>query len=116
MEFEADENEVTLTTTNLNGEWGIFIPDAAGAVAGAAAVAANADVANADAAKADAAKADAAKAEAANQEEAGDENEVTGEFDKAIATPGANQKTDILFPANVSTIPIPSIKALLTPP
>ena len=32
-EFELDENEVTLTVTNMVGEWGVFIPDAAGAVA-----------------------------------------------------------------------------------
>ncbi|KAF6765502.1 hypothetical protein DFP72DRAFT_797982 [Ephemerocybe angulata] len=36
QEFEADENEVTLTASDINGEWGIFIPTAAGAATPAA--------------------------------------------------------------------------------
>ncbi|KAK7418012.1 hypothetical protein QQZ08_011409 [Neonectria magnoliae] len=36
LEFEAEENELTLTVANLNGEWGIFLPDAAAAGDGAA--------------------------------------------------------------------------------
>ncbi|KAH7160497.1 hypothetical protein B0J13DRAFT_402305, partial [Dactylonectria estremocensis] len=29
LEFEAEENELTLSVANMNGEWGIFIPDTA---------------------------------------------------------------------------------------
>ncbi|KAF6755106.1 hypothetical protein DFP72DRAFT_811993 [Ephemerocybe angulata] len=36
QEFEVDENEVTLTASDINGEWGIFIPTAAGAATPAA--------------------------------------------------------------------------------
>lgn len=82
LEFEADEGEISLSTKSINGEWGIFIPDAA---VSNAAVAAN------------------GTAVAEGKESEGGENNVNGNFDKAIATPGANQKTDILFTANVST-------------
>jgi len=74
LEFEAEENELTLTVKNINGEWGIFIPTNA--------VAANVAVAEGG--------------------EGADENEVAGAFNTAIATPGGNLKTDILFTANVS--------------
>ena len=30
LEFEAEENELTLTVENMNAEWGIFLPDTAG--------------------------------------------------------------------------------------
>ncbi|KAF9461060.1 hypothetical protein BDZ94DRAFT_1299444 [Collybia nuda] len=66
LEFEVEENELTLTVTNMVGEWGIFVPTAAGAVGG-------------------------------EGEAKGDEKEITGAFDTPIATPGGNQKTDILF-------------------
>ncbi|KAK7413497.1 hypothetical protein QQX98_007645 [Neonectria punicea] len=36
LEFEVEENELTLTVANMNGEWGIFMPDAAAAGDGAA--------------------------------------------------------------------------------
>ncbi|KPM40133.1 hypothetical protein AK830_g6409 [Neonectria ditissima] len=36
LEFEVEENELTLTVANMNGEWGIFLPDAAAAGDGAA--------------------------------------------------------------------------------
>lgn len=75
LEFEAEENELTLTVKNINGEWGIFIPTNV--------VAANAAVAKGG--------------------EGVDENEVAGVFNTAIATPGGNLKTDILFTANVSS-------------
>ncbi|KFZ06270.1 hypothetical protein V501_07550 [Pseudogymnoascus sp. VKM F-4519 (FW-2642)] len=117
LEFEADENELTLTVTNMNGEWGIFVPVAAAnaaAVAGgdaaAKAAAAKADAAKADAAKAAVAKADAAKADvtkAAAAAKAGEaavgeegETDVAGKFNTAVATPAGNQKTDILFTGN----------------
>ncbi|KAJ7110818.1 hypothetical protein C8R43DRAFT_1113636 [Mycena crocata] len=31
LEFEAEENEISLTVDNMVGEWGVFIPDAAAA-------------------------------------------------------------------------------------
>lgn len=37
LEFEAEENELSLTVDDMNGEWGIFVPSAAGAAAGGAA-------------------------------------------------------------------------------
>ncbi|KAK4178275.1 hypothetical protein QBC36DRAFT_183110 [Triangularia setosa] len=37
LEFEVEENELTLTVDNLVGEWAIFVPDAAGAGTGAGA-------------------------------------------------------------------------------
>ena len=36
LEFEADENELTLTVSNLNGEWAVFLPKAGAAAGGAA--------------------------------------------------------------------------------
>jgi hypothetical protein len=39
LEFEAEESELTLTVTDLNGEWAVFIPTSAagaGATTGAA--------------------------------------------------------------------------------
>jgi hypothetical protein len=30
LEFEVEENELTLTVNNMNGEWGVFLPTAAG--------------------------------------------------------------------------------------
>ena len=30
-EFEVEENEISLTVTNMIGEWGVFIPDGAAA-------------------------------------------------------------------------------------
>lgn len=116
----------------MNGEWGIFVPvaaanaaavaggDAAAKAAVAKADAAKVAVANADAAKAAVAKADAAKADvakAAAAAKAGEaavgeegETDVAGKFNTAVATPAGNQKTDILFTGNVSSIqdPIPS--------
>lgn len=29
LEFELEENELTLTVDDMNGEWGVFLPDAA---------------------------------------------------------------------------------------
>jgi len=29
LEFEVEENELLIKVDNMNGEWGIFIPDAA---------------------------------------------------------------------------------------
>lgn len=77
----------------MNGEWGIFVPVAA---------------ANATAAAAAAGEAAAAAGEAEAEEEG--ETDVEGTFNTAIATPAGNQKTDILFTGNVSTIkgPTPS--------
>lgn len=37
LEFEAEENELTLTVDDLNGDWAIFVPSAAGDAAGGAA-------------------------------------------------------------------------------
>ncbi|KAK0749191.1 hypothetical protein B0T18DRAFT_436796 [Schizothecium vesticola] len=37
LEFEVEENELTLTVNSLTGTWGIFVPQAAGAAAGAGA-------------------------------------------------------------------------------
>lgn len=37
LEFEAEENELSLTVDDMNGEWGIFVPSAAGAAEGDAA-------------------------------------------------------------------------------
>ena len=37
LEFEAEENELTLTVANMNAEWGIFLPDAAAAAPAAGA-------------------------------------------------------------------------------
>lgn len=91
----------------MNGEWGIFVPVAA-ADAGAAA----AEVA---AVAADGGEAAAAGGEAEAGEEG--ETEVEGTFNTAIATPAGNQKTDILFTANVSTIlpkTQPGLPAILT--
>ena len=34
LEFEAEENELSLTVDDMNGEWGIFVPSAAGVAAG----------------------------------------------------------------------------------
>ncbi|ETN39814.1 uncharacterized protein HMPREF1541_06040 [Cyphellophora europaea CBS 101466] len=84
LEFEADENELTLTVDDLNGEWGIFIP-AAGQAGAAAAGGAEANI--------------AAEASAAGVEE---ELEVEGTFDTPIAVDGGNAKTDIVFPGNVA--------------
>lgn len=81
LEFEGDENELTLTVADLNGEWGIFIPmDAASAGAAAGAVGAD----------------DAAGVEAAEEELL-----VDGKFDSPVAVDGGNVKTDILFLGNV---------------
>jgi len=33
-EFEVEENEISLAVTNMVGEWGVFIPDAAAAAVG----------------------------------------------------------------------------------
>ncbi|KAF5331353.1 hypothetical protein D9611_011879 [Ephemerocybe angulata] len=72
QEFEDDENEVTLTASDINGEWGIFIPTASAAATPAA---------------------------GGNTEE---ETNVTGTFNKAIATPAGSKKTDILFTASAA--------------
>jgi ribosomal protein L12E/L44/L45/RPP1/RPP2 len=93
LEFEVEENEITLTVADLNGEWGIFIPVAGAGAAGAAAGAS--------------AAVDAAGAEAAaGGEEAAAEDEllVDGAFDTPVAVDGGNVKTDILFPGNVSSL------------
>lgn len=84
----------------MNGEWGIFVPVAA----------ADAAAADAAAVAADAAAADGETAAAAGEAEAEEEGEtdVEGAFNTAIATPAGNQKTDILFPGNVSTIKEPT--------
>lgn len=37
LEFEADEKELSLKVANMNGEFGIFLPNAAAAAGGAAA-------------------------------------------------------------------------------
>ena len=34
LEFEAEENELSLTVDDMNGEWGVFVPSAAGAAEG----------------------------------------------------------------------------------
>ncbi|PGH23435.1 hypothetical protein AJ80_02545 [Polytolypa hystricis UAMH7299] len=73
LEFEDDENELTLTVQNINGEWGIFIPETANAAA-----------------------------PPAEGETAAGETEVEGAFDTAIAVPGGNAKTDILFTEGVT--------------
>lgn len=77
LEFEADENELTLKVADINGEWGIFIPQA-GAVAAAA------------------------TGEATEEEVL-----VNGTFGTPTAVTGGNVKTDILFPGNVSCSPFP---------
>jgi hypothetical protein len=89
LEFEAEENEITLTVADLNGEWGFFVP-VAGQAAGAA-VGAGSAVDAAGAAEAGA--------------EAEEELLIDGAFDTAIAVDGGNAKTDILFPGNVSSRP-----------
>lgn len=71
FEFEDDDNELSLTVTNMIGEWGIFIPTSA------------------------------VKANNTASEEGEDELDVTGVFDKAIEVSGGNKKTDILFTKNV---------------
>ncbi|KAF4623788.1 hypothetical protein D9613_001384 [Agrocybe pediades] len=73
LEFEDDENEITLTVKSMIGEWGVFIPSAA-----------------------------ANNGQNNEAEEKKDETEVEGAFDKAIATPGGNSKTDILFPPSAA--------------
>jgi hypothetical protein len=86
LEFEAEENELTLTVSDLNGEWGIFVP-----AAGEAAAAAGADAA-----------ATGAGEEAAA--EGAEESETEGVFDAAIAVPGGNTQTDVVYPPNVSSL------------
>ncbi|KAH0836052.1 hypothetical protein AYO21_02693 [Fonsecaea monophora] len=68
LEFEAEENELSLTVADMNGEWGIFVSQAAVA------------------------------SQAAAEETPGEEVNVNGTFETAIAVPGGNVKTDILFP------------------
>ncbi|KIW84355.1 hypothetical protein Z517_03605 [Fonsecaea pedrosoi CBS 271.37] len=67
LEFEAEENELSLTVADMNGEWGIFVSQAAVA------------------------------SQAAAEETPGEEVNVNGTFGTAIAVPGSNVKTDILF-------------------
>ncbi|KAK1771526.1 hypothetical protein QBC33DRAFT_591938 [Phialemonium atrogriseum] len=45
LEFEADEKELSLKVANMNGEFGIFLPNAAAAAAGGAAAGAGAGTA-----------------------------------------------------------------------
>ncbi|PPQ78284.1 LOW QUALITY PROTEIN: hypothetical protein CVT25_011743 [Psilocybe cyanescens] len=98
QEFEADENEVTLTVKNGNGEWGIFIPTAAVATPATPATSAPASSSAATSVTATSAAAPAASTTAA-AEEIKDETEVEGAFDTAITTPAGNRKTDIIYPA-----------------
>lgn len=100
LEFEVEENELTLTVDDLNGEWGVFIPAAAAAAADAAVATVAAVAAEATATAAAAAVEEEAAAGAAAEAE--DEVLVTGAFDTAIPVNGGNEKTDVLFPGNVS--------------
>ncbi|KAH9478011.1 hypothetical protein JR316_0010245 [Psilocybe cubensis] len=101
QEFEADENEVTLTVKNGNGEWGIFIPTAAVANPAASSTAASASSSVSASASSTSAAAPAASTTAAAEGKK-DEDEITGAFDAAIATPAGNRKTDIIYPANAA--------------
>ncbi|KAK2804892.1 hypothetical protein FQN50_006398 [Emmonsiellopsis sp. PD_5] len=110
LEFEAEENEISLIVNNMNGEWGIFAPE--GAVGAASAAAANA-TAGADppmASGAIPAGEPVAGAAAANTSTDaivlvnGHTTEIEGDFDTPISVPGGNEKTDIKFPAGVAGI------------
>jgi hypothetical protein len=65
FEFEAEENEITLTVDDLNGEWGVFVPVAAAAGGEAAAVAAEGGAAAGEAGAGEAAAVKVVAAEAA---------------------------------------------------
>ncbi|KAK2759046.1 hypothetical protein FQN54_003145 [Arachnomyces sp. PD_36] len=90
LEFEAEENELSLTVDNMNGEWGIFIPQAgSGGNATNAGNAGNAgNAANAGGAP---------NGGTATDSEEGNETEAQGVFNAAIPVPGGNAKTDIQF-------------------
>lgn len=97
FEFEAEENEISLTVDDANGEWGIFIPSGSqGATAGAAANATG----SANAIGAPAGAEAAVDAEGAE----GDEVLLDGTFDTPTAVDGGNTKTDITFTENVSVL------------
>ena len=49
LEFEAEENELSLTVDNMNGEWGVFIPQAAANANAGNVNAGNANAGNANA-------------------------------------------------------------------
>jgi hypothetical protein len=84
-EFEVEEVEVTVTVTDMNGEWGIFIPTAA-----VTAAPNNTAVTNGTAGETAGEKAG---------EKAG-EVELTGVFGAGIEVAGG-LKSDIIFPASV---------------
>lgn len=90
LEFEAEENELTLTVDNMSGEWGIFIPQAGDASNDANAADAG-NVANGNGQP---------NGAAAAAEEAG-ETDVDGSFRTPVAVPGGNAKTDIQFTPSV---------------
>jgi hypothetical protein len=79
LEFEAEENELTLSVSDINGEWAVFVPAAAG-------------------------EAGAGAGEGAAEEGEGTELEVevVGQFDSLVAVQGGDLKQDILFPQGVS--------------
>lgn len=95
LEFEADENEVTLKAKDMNGEWAILIPNAAGAATGNAQAGKTGQTGQAGG------KTGAETGGKAEGEKAGEIN-LTGVFNKNIAVTGGNSKQDILFPADVS--------------
>lgn len=114
LEFEAEENEVTLTVNDLNGEWGVFIPVAAAAAAPGAAAANGAAVAVDAAEQAKAAAAGEANVEAGAAAEAENETRINGTFNTVIPVNGAGEKTDILFPGGVSSAQMLSPSTSLT--
>lgn len=92
LEFEAEENEISLTVDNMNGEWGIFIPQTGNTTNTAT---------------------NSAGAGSGDSSEGAGETDVNGTFDTAVAVPGANAKTDIQFTPGVSPEPILVFVAIL---
>ncbi|KAK2733601.1 hypothetical protein FQN55_003322 [Onygenales sp. PD_40] len=105
LEFEAEENEISLIVNNMNGEWGIFIPEGAteASLAEAANVTAGADAPLITGAiPAGEPVPDAIVPLHGEDDLAAPETEIMGDFNTVISLPGGNVKTDVLFPPSVA--------------
>ncbi|KAK2786191.1 hypothetical protein FQN52_007937 [Onygenales sp. PD_12] len=105
LEFEAEENEISLIVNNMNGEWGIFIPEGAteASLAEAANVTAGADAPLITGAiPAGEPVPDTIVPLHGEDDLAAPETEIMGDFNTVISLPGGNVKTDVLFPPSVA--------------